>query len=253
MNTERLIRFQQPQKVLGYLGRLDEERVAGLFGLDLEAYRGILQAFDASARQTAEELLAVPGFAEKVDRLPFEPGQRVAAVGESTTADLQSWFEILRHLLALRRPGDGISLVNLAVSGQTTTQALAALPGLYFQRPDWVLCMLGGNDAMRVAAPHGPTQVSIAETERNLRALEASVPARWVWVAPTAVDEARVAAYQPFQQARLTWANDDVAAVAKVMPATPVVAEGADLIEDGVHLSPAGQRAVAAAVVDALS
>jgi len=59
-----------------------------------------------------------------VDRLPFAPGQRIVAVGESTTDDLLSWFEILRRLLDLRRPADRITLTNMAVSGQTTTRGI---------------------------------------------------------------------------------------------------------------------------------
>lgn len=126
--TERLIRFQHPEKTLGYLGVLDDERLAALFGLDVGSYRRLRRTHADRAAEAAGELLAEPGFAAKVDRLPFAPGQRIAALGESTTDDLLSWFEILRHLLLLRRPEDGITPVNLAVSGQTTTQALTSLP-----------------------------------------------------------------------------------------------------------------------------
>ncbi|MEU0518915.1 hypothetical protein [Streptosporangium sp. NPDC006007] len=155
--TERLIRFQHPEKVLGYLGGLDDDRIAALFGLDLDSYRRSRRGYDEQACGAAAELLDDPGFAEKVDRLPFKPGQRVVALGESTTDDLLSWFEILRHVIALRRPADGITLVNMAVSGHTSTQALTLLPGLSFHRPDWVLCMLGGNDAQRLGPADGPT------------------------------------------------------------------------------------------------
>ncbi|MDP9864539.1 MULTISPECIES: SGNH/GDSL hydrolase family protein [Streptosporangium] len=266
--TERLIRFQHPQKVLGYLGRLDDDRVAALFGLDVGSYRQMRQAHDEQARRAALDLLAEPGFAEKVDRLPFQPGRRVVAVGESTTGDLLSWFEILRHLVELRRPADDISLVNMAVTGQTTTQALAALPGLSFQRPDWVLCMLGANDVQRLGSADGPTLVSLTETERNLRALRdlaaRRTTARWVWLTPPGVDEERVAAYQPFQQAGITWTNRDIDAVGKILNALPdstvdirsvIAGQTAEPshLDDGVHLSLAGQRALAAALVDALA
>src|SRR5882757_10230883 len=169
--AERLIRFQHPEKVLGYLGGLDDDRLAALIGLDLGAYQQMRRSHDEQARHAAAELLNDPTFAKKVDQLPFRPDQRVVAVGESTTDDLLSWFEILRHLLDLRRPADGITLTNMAVSGQTSTQALNTLPGLFFHRPDWVLCMLGGNDAKRLGSTDGPTTVSLAETDRNLRAL----------------------------------------------------------------------------------
>ncbi|MGW5688252.1 SGNH/GDSL hydrolase family protein [Nonomuraea sp. NPDC003754] len=253
---ERLIRFQHPEKVLGYLGPLDEDRLGPLFGLPAERFGAIRREHAAHARRLAEDLLADDDFAAAVDRLPFAAGQRVVAVGESTTADLLSWFEILRHLLDLRRPGHGSTLVNLAVSGQSTTQALGTLPALAAQRPDWVLCMLGGNDAMRVGGTKD-TQVSLLETERNLRLLRQAAPAAtWLWLAPTSVDEARVTAYQPFQRARLSWANEDLRAIGEVLAAMPeqvVSLAEPDHEDDGLHLSPAGQRALAAAFVASLA
>ncbi|GAA0961531.1 SGNH/GDSL hydrolase family protein [Actinocorallia libanotica] len=265
--TERLIRFQHPEKILGYLGVLDDERLAALFGLDVGSYRRLRRTHADRAAEAAGELLAEPGFAAKVDRLPFAPGQRIAALGESTTDDLLSWFEILRHLLLLRRPEDGITPVNLAVGGQTTTQALAALPALGFQAPDWVLCMFGGNDVQR-SGPDGPTVVSLSETERNLGVLREEAArrfsARWVWLTPSPVDEARVAAYPPFRRARLHWRNTDLAAVSRFLTSLPdttvdTVAAlarrpGVDThLEDGLHLSLRGQQALAAALVEALA
>ncbi|WP_433250171.1 SGNH/GDSL hydrolase family protein [Streptosporangium sp. CA-135522] len=271
MNTaliERLVRFQHPEKVLGYLGGLDDDRLAVLFGLDTAAYRQVRRSHEEQARGAAAELLDDPGFAEKVDRLPFAPGQRVVAVGESTTDDLLSWFEILRHILDLRRPADGIVLVNTAISGQTTTQALAALPGLSFHRPDWVLCMLGGNDAQRLGSAGEPTLVSLDETERNLRTLHdlavRRTAARWAWITPTPLNEARVAAYPHFQRAGITWVNRDIEAIRKILNAQPdltvdshpaISGPNAEHfhLDDGLHLSLAGQQALAAALVDALA
>ena len=265
---ERLIRFQHPEKVLGYLAGLDDNRIAALFRLDRGSYQQLRQRHDEQARRAAADLLDEPEFAEKVDRLPFAPGQRVVAVGESTTDDLLSWFEILRHLLDLRRPTDGITLTNLAVSRHTSTQALTTLPGLSFHRPDWVLCLLGGNDAQRLGSTDGPTLVSLAETERNLRALHdlatQRTAARWVWLTPTPVDETRVATYQPFQRAGLTWANHDIDAIGQILTAQPdptldtrpvigrQTAEQSHL-DDGLHLSLAGQQALAVALVDTLT
>jgi lysophospholipase L1-like esterase len=266
--AERLIRFQHPEKVLGYLGGLDDDRLAPLFGLDLRAYQQLRRSHDEQARRAAADLLDDSAFAKKVNQLPFRPDQRVVAIGESTTDDLLSWFEILRHLLDLRRPADGITLTNMAVSGQTSTQALTTLPGLFFHRPDWVLCMLGGNDAQRLGSTDGPTLVSLTETERNLRALHdlaiQRTAARWVWLTPTTVDETRVAAYQPFQRARITWTNRDIDAIGQILTAHPeptldtrpiLAPQTADQfhLDDGLHLSLAGQQAVAAALVHALT
>jgi lysophospholipase L1-like esterase len=198
------------------------------------------------------------GFADHVARLPFAPGQHVVAIGESTTADRLSWFEILRHILP-----DDITLTNLAISGCTSTQALAQLPALPFHRPDWVLCMLGGNDAQRLGPTGAPTLVSSTETERNLLTLRELITqrtsARWVWLTPASVDEERISTYPHFQRARITWTNKDIDSIAEFLRAqreptldTRAVTSGLHL-DDGLHLTLAGQRAIAVALVHALA
>ncbi|MEU1725150.1 SGNH/GDSL hydrolase family protein [Nonomuraea sp. NPDC005692] len=269
--TVRLVRSQRPGS-LPYLIGADEARVAALFGLDAGAYRALLDDFDRQTRQAAETLLARPGLADAVDRLPLHPEDardardafHVVAVGESTTADRLSWFEILRQLVALRRPGDAVRFTNLAISGSTTTQALTQLPALGFQRPDLVLCMIGANDAQHLA-PDAPTLVSAAETERNLAMLhdlaQQRGPARWVWLTPSPFDEPRAAAYPHFRRAGITWANKDVDATADHLLSRPeptvdtrlAVREDHHFVDDGVHLSIEGQSEIAEAVVRALA
>ncbi|MFC9998803.1 SGNH/GDSL hydrolase family protein [Nocardia sp. NPDC127526] len=270
MNTEmtmKLVRFQRPGLSLPYLNGLDDARIAALFGLDVGEYRSLCEDFTVQARAAAADLLADPEVAGQVDRLPFGPGAHVVAIGESSTADRLSWFEILRHLLELRRPGDGIKLTNLAVAGATTTQTLKGVAALGFHRPDWVLCQIGANDAQRLGAD-GPRVVSAAETTRNLGLLHDEgvrlSGARWVWITPTDMDEALIAAFPPFQRAGISWRAKDHEETARALwdRAEPVVdalaptrpGAGRRLYEtDGVHLTPAGQVAVARAVVAALS
>ncbi|WP_433731606.1 SGNH/GDSL hydrolase family protein [Nocardia sp. CA-129566] len=265
---EKLIRFQRPERALPYLNGLDDIRTAGLFGLDPAEYKRLRAGFDDQTRAAAAELLADAEVADAVDQLPFEPGQHVVAIGESTTADRLSWFEILRTLLALRRPDDGIRLSNLAVSGCTTTQALTALATLVGQRPDWVLCQLGANDAQRLGGLDGPRLVSISETTRNLLMLRESTVlatgARWVWLTPAAVDEGRAAAFPHFQRAGIGWRASDMAETARVLidqpePTVDVFAITASAsgfdghLDDGVHLSISGQQEIGAAVLVTLA
>lgn len=262
---ERLVRFQRPETALPYLADADDARLAALFGLDADAYRALLDGFDIEAGKAAEALLARPGLAAAVDRLPWTSSDgdfHVVAVGESTTADRLSWFEILRHAVAPRRPA--VRFTNLAVSGSTTTEAIGRLPALAFQRPDLVLCMIGGNDARRPAAG-APTLVGLPETVRNLALLHdltrRQTGAGWTWLTPSAVDEPRVAAYPHFARAGLSWANKDIDVIADHLlersePAvdTRTAAHaGHHYLDDGVHLSVEGQREVAAAVIGALA
>ncbi|MFF2779635.1 SGNH/GDSL hydrolase family protein [Streptomyces sp. NPDC058052] len=266
--TAKLVRFQQPEKNLRYLGDLSEPTLAGLFGLDPAAYRALLHGLDEEARRTADELLGDPEFAALVARLPFRPGERIAVLGESTTADRLSWRAVLRHLLP-----PSVALLDLSVSGLTTSQALTHLPRLGFLRPDRVLCMLGANDAQRLArtplTPDGVLLVGRAETERNLRALRESSgltgPEQWTWLTPSAMDHARAEAYPHFRRAGIGWSREDVDAVADLVLTLPGTAvdtrsatrprpDGPDLhTDDGVHLSPAGQRAVLVTLVHALA
>ncbi|MFD1936820.1 MULTISPECIES: SGNH/GDSL hydrolase family protein [Nonomuraea] len=260
----RLVRFQRPTTALPYLAGADETRVAALFGLDAPAYRALLDDFERQTRQAAETLLARTDFADAVDRLPLNDSPHIVAIGESTTADRLSWFEILRHAVTLRRPADAVRFTNLAVSGCTTTQALSYTPALAFQRPDMVLCMLGGNDAQH-PAPGAPTQVGLPETQRNLALLHDLArqrgPVRWTWLTPSAVDESRVAEYPHFRRAGISWANKDIDEIAEYLLDRPeptvdtrfdASAEGLYL-DDGVHLDIAGQCEVVTAVVHAMA
>ncbi|MEU5806667.1 SGNH/GDSL hydrolase family protein [Streptomyces sp. NPDC047718] len=264
--TERRLRFHQPEKTLRHLGAPPGDgTLAALFGLDPADYRARLSGFEERNRKAAAELAATAAGADAVagpggatgpaDRLPFRPGQHVVAVGESTTADRLSWFEILRHRLP-----DDVRCTNLAVSGSTTTQALAGMPMLRSGKPDWVLCMLGGNDVQRL---DGVPLVTASETRRNLTALRdlavRRTGARWVWLTPAGVDEERVARYVHFRRAGLSWSGEDLDALAEDLLARPepVVdtrpAARGHLDADGVHLTPAGQRAVTAALLDTLT
>src|SRR3712207_287749 len=100
MMMEKLVQFQHPEKAYSYLPGMNEANVAALLGMDAATHRAIRERFDAAARGAALDLLAEPSFAGSVERLPFRAGETVLALGDSFTDDLQSWLEILRHLLA---------------------------------------------------------------------------------------------------------------------------------------------------------
>lgn len=146
---EKLVQFNHPEKQFGFLPGLNEEVLAGMYGIDLATYREIKGRFDDNAHRAALELLDDPSFAERVDRLPFGSGATVVGLGDSFTDDLQSWLEILRHLFEERRPQDGVRFANVGVSGYTTAMALRYFVPIVARRLDWIICFLGGNDATR--------------------------------------------------------------------------------------------------------
>lgn len=262
------VQMMHPEKTYFYLpGFQDESFLAAIYGIDVDTYRAIRADFAATARRAAGELLADSAFAAMVDRLPFAPGETVVAIGASTTDDLQSWFEILRHLLDLQRPGNGIELVNAGISGQNTSQALGQMFMNLTYEPAWILCLLGGNDVLINGVNATKTEVSIDETERNLtemRHLAADRVPHWVWMTLPPIDEARVDAYPGFQYSGVRFRNADIDQVNQFLRAQPdpvidlPVAfgdpVGSDLLgPDGVHATLAGQAAIARAVVEQLA
>ncbi|WP_161606294.1 SGNH/GDSL hydrolase family protein [Microlunatus speluncae] len=253
-------------KLYGYLPGLAAAQPA-IFGLEPDEYGKIMNDFAAAADGAAEQLLDDAAFAAQVDALPFRPGQTVLAVGDSQTDDSQSWAEILRGLLDRRKPD--VKLINGGLSAHTTSMILRRWPAtLAATKPDWILCLLGGNDVTRVGPDPVKTQVGLDESLANLRELRRIAAARtsagWVWLTPVPVDEDRVAAYPPFRFGESTWRNDDLVAFARAMRDLPdplvdltevfgVPADPALQGPDGVHVNLAGQSMITRVLVERLA
>ncbi len=210
-----------------------------------------------------------PEFAVRVDQLPFSPVDTIVGLGDSITDDLQSWLEILRHLLALRRPGDQIQVINAGLSGDTTTDVLRRryVPIILMQ-PTWIICMLGTNDAFRFGREPTKTAVSLDETAMNLKELRhiaaTESTANWAWMTPPTSDEALFAATPFAGPLETSVSNDDVVAIAGVVQGQPepvvdlVTLFGWPpaselMLTDGIHPSLAGQQVIARALVERLT
>lgn len=266
---EETMRYHHPKKTLASLPcgtDIRDETLASLFGTDAGTYREIRAGFTERANRCARELLRDAHFAALVDGLPFEPGTTVVGLGDSITDDYQSWFEILRRLLVERRPEDEIRLVNAGISGDTSSGLLGRVLDVLEEGPTWVLTLIGTNDVAFIREPPTKLLVSPEETAKNLHALRALVEARssarLAWITPPPVLEARLAGEDPRQP---TWRDADLAKVARLVreaagedplvdlrqafgdPANPEF-----LLPDGLHPSLAGQKAIAAALVERL-
>jgi len=266
-----LLKVLQPARTLASLpggALLSEETHAALLGLPHEVYAAELGRMRAEAREAASELLADPDVASRVDRLPLRTGATVVAFGDSLTSEPQSWAVILSEVLAMRRPADGISVVVRAVGGDTTTHALIRVGEVIGLQPDWILFLLGTNDA-RTQGPH-PTKTLVhpEETARNLAELRQRVSretkARAVWITPPAVDETQVAGHPGLGRFGVRFRNEDVARVAHIVRdvdgeaidvfsalGTPPPAEL--LLGDGLHFTVAGQKRLALEVIQGWS
>ncbi|MFT4136347.1 SGNH/GDSL hydrolase family protein [Microbacterium sp.] len=258
------LQYVHLEKLYGYLPGLAASLPA-IFGVSTEEYAAIRDRFNAQALAAAQDLLTNTAFSDQVSRLPFPRGARILAVGDSITDDLQSWAEILRHVLAIARPDDELTVVNAGLSAHATAMILRRWPSLLHPAPDWIICGLGGNDVTRIAG--GKPQVTLAESIANLRELRRiaaeRTEARWVWLTPVPVDEERAAADPGFRYGSSSWRNTDIAALADAVRAfdEPVV----DLFDvfgipanpdlqgpDGVHPSLVGQQRIVTALVETL-
>lgn len=269
---EEAVQYHHPEKMLAALPTHPEVRdgmIAPFFGIDAGTYREIKASFADRARRCARELLRDERFARSVDRLPFEAGATVVGLGDSITDDLQSWLEILRYLLAERRPDDEIEVVNAGISGDTSSGLLGRILDVLEEGPDWILALIGTNDVAFVREPPTKTLVSPKETGENLRALcnlaKAGGTTRLVWMTPPPAIEDRIAEDAPSTPLQPMWRNADLAEVAKLVREVagedPLVdlwetfgdpAEPDFLLPDGLHPSLAGQKAIAAALVERL-
>jgi acyl-CoA thioesterase I len=230
---EELARSIHPEKVFAFLPGMSAANLAALYGLDEPAYAAIRDRFAAQTAAAARDLLAEPGFAAAVDRLPFSAGQTLAVIGESTTDAADSWLEILGHLIMLRRPADAIKLVNAAISGYPTTMLQRVMSEtLQRHRPSWIALFAGANDALRYGTGATKPLVTGIETARNLaemRCQVAAARARMIWMTPADRDTTRIAAYAPFQAQQIWLEDDDLHAVDEAIRAT---ARDRDVIVD---------------------
>ncbi len=266
---ESIVRFQHPEKLLFFAPQMSEAAIAAVFGVELENYREIKNRITRETRRAAEELLANSEFAKRVDRLPFQTDDVIVGIGESTTDDLQSWLEIVRNILDLRRPNDRIRVVNNGVSGQTTTTGLRLFTGTLRQKPNWVFCSLGVNDAARYGSEATKTNVSLEETTKNLAemrrlaALEKVSP-KWIWLTLPPIDETRISAYQGFKMGQVAWRGSDIEAIndflrrqsETVIDLNETFGKPSPtdfLMPDGLHISLAGHKETVKILIEKLT
>ena len=139
---------------------------------------------------------------------------------------------------------------------------------LLADEPDWLIVLIGTNDAAFVRDPPTKSRVSPEETAKNLHALrdliQAHSNARLAWITPPPAIEARV--NEDATPAGPAWSDEDLEELAKLVhevagedplvdlrktfgnPANPDY-----LLPDGLHPSLEGQKAISAAVVERLS
>jgi acyl-CoA thioesterase I len=240
---------------------LHAELLAQMLACTPATIRSLLGSLRAETRAAATRMLADDRYRAAVAALPFRPEDRIAAVGDSITADRLGWFELLTASLDLTGAPQA-TLINLGISGNTTADVIERFDLLEAARPSRVLLMLGTNDARAHGRRGRYRMATTQETGRNLRALvdliSHDLNAAVTIITPPAVNQGRIDTF--FSDAPLHW---QAAAVAEVAGAVHAAAPGAldlhaalqaeDLLEpDGVHPTLAGQRLILTHIVDHL-
>ena len=174
---EYLLQFLNLEKRFPLLpGIENQEAVAGLMGLESEELQKLRDRFASNAKEAAIELLEDPEVAEWIEKLPFEPGDTIVALGDSITDDLQGWFNIFQHVLEIGLEDADFTFVNSGVSYNTSTDALKRLNrDVLDHDPDWVIVALGTFDAQRLHVAPNRTLVSLADYWENLNTIEEAV------------------------------------------------------------------------------
>lgn len=267
--ADKILLHMHPEKVLNYLPNLKDEQIAYLFGMSVTEYRAVRKKYDEQAKNAAIELLEDTTFANKVKELPFKKDETILVLGESTTDALNSWVVILKHLLEIQRPQDNIAIINAAVAGQTTTEALKRITMQVKQKPDWVLCFLGSNDCGRYGDENNKTNVSLTETLGNLNTIRKIVAdeipnTNFVWLTPLPINEEKAASFIWFKKMKLGIRNSDLLAIGDSLKQKNetvidfrkdfgVPAKSEFLQFDGVHLTIEGQALIVNRLVNSLT
>lgn len=237
---------------------------AAMYGLSLAQYQAYLESVRAEVVNRAEVLLERPLWPEDVDHLPIPRGGTVLAIGDSLTTYRHGYVELLRALLALRRPNDDIRVLNGGYSGYTSAQGLAATYSYFLaHQPHLCFVAYGGNDCKRFGGPQNKTLVSLEEYQANLEAIVeaflAQTKARLVLLTPAPVIERIVNPSPEYAPRQMTWSNEDVEHFAQAardlgqrhsLPVVDLVAAfGANpdpwlYLRDGLHPNQEGQQVI---------
>lgn len=172
-----LIQFLNIEKRFPLLpGTKNIKTVANFIGITEDELKEIRSEFDENAKGAALELLKESETNDQIHELPFDDGDVILAFGDSITDDLQSWFEILRHLLEIALPDKKLKFINSGISSNTSVEALKRLDrDVLAHEPDWVIVALGTNDALRMNFAANRTLVSLTEFWENINTIDLAI------------------------------------------------------------------------------
>lgn len=188
-----LLQFLNLEKHFPLLpGIKNEESIAGLMGISVDELQNLRSVFAENAKESALELLKEEDVLEWVDQLPFEKDDTIVAFGDSSTDDLQGWFEIFKNILDITIEGADFTFINAGLSYNTTSEALRRMNrDVLSHEPDWVIVNLGTYDVIRPSYFQNRTLIPLSESWENLSTIEDAIGTVTenppVWITPTPI------------------------------------------------------------------
>lgn len=157
-------------------GIKNSDAIAGLMGLDPTEMLSLRGNFKENAKKAALELLKDDDVIDWLDQLPFGSNSTIVALGDSSTDDLQGWFEIFKFILDITIPEADFNFINSGISDNTTTDALRRMNrDVLSHEPDWVIVSLGTFDAQRMKYTPNRTLIPLSESWENLTLIEDAI------------------------------------------------------------------------------
>jgi len=187
-----LLQFLNIEKQFPLLpGITNTEAVANIFGLEETELAKLRGTFKQNAKEAALELLKDDDVTDWIDQLPFNPDDTIAALGDSSTDDLQSWFQIFTEILNITVPEADFTFINAGQANDTSSEALRRLHrDVLSHEPDWVIVSLGMFDVTRLSIAPKRTLLPLSETWENLSTIEDAIkevtdnPVIWITPPP---------------------------------------------------------------------
>lgn len=169
-----LLQFTNLEKRFPLFPGSSNSKANALFmGLNEKLYLEYIHEFDENAKKAALELLKEETIKSQLAELPFRKGDTVLVLGDSITDDRQGWFEIFGHVMDITASSQNISLINAAISGNTSFHALDRLDtDVLAREPEWVIIALGSNDCIRKNYAANRPLVSLTEFWENINTIE---------------------------------------------------------------------------------
>ncbi len=188
-----LLQFLNIEKHFPLLpGIENDEAIAALMGIEPEELTKLRDHFSDSAKDAALELLKEDDITDWLDELPFKKDDTIVAIGDSSTDDLQGWFEILKNILTIYVEGADFKFINAGIANNTTSEALRRMHrDVLSHEPDWVIVSLGTFDTIRPRFMPKRTLLPLSETWENLATIGDAIKTVTdnppIWISPQPV------------------------------------------------------------------